>query len=235
MSEGLSGVAVARLTIEQVAIEAMEHVKDGDSFGAAARNPTTIRTRQLLERLAADALRSSVKTVGVPIQPLETRPQGEDALEPSEIEVHEGAWALVMGTNAKAAGWVDTHALFAHQLYQDQILPVSAIEAPAAPSEVREERAQGICAWPKCTCAQMCDEQKFPTLQEAYEAAITAAEAFCDAADVEETNWTGWGDQVVPASATERRVKAYQAFKAIRDADPPRFRALTTALKGDRS
>lgn len=59
----------------------------------------------------------------VTILPIETMPQGEDALEPAEIETQEGAWALVIGTNGKAAGWVDTHALFGHQLYCDQILP----------------------------------------------------------------------------------------------------------------
>lgn len=64
----------------------------------------------------------------VRVRPLDTAPSGDDALEPSEIEVHEGAWALIIGTNAKPAGWVDTHELFAHQLYCDQILPTKELQ-----------------------------------------------------------------------------------------------------------
>lgn len=60
---------------------------------------------------------------GVRVKPLDSAPSGDDALEPDEINVHEGAWALVIGTNGKPAGWIDTHELFAGQLYRDHLLP----------------------------------------------------------------------------------------------------------------
>jgi hypothetical protein len=66
------------------------------------------------------------------------------------------------------------------------------------------------------------DDQNYPTLDEAFAAALTALETFYDAASVEETLWTGWGDQVVPFDAEMRRVKAKQALTALRDADPRR-------------
>ena len=59
-----------------------------------------------------------------------------------------------------------------------------------------------------------------PKLDDAYRDALAAAEVFYDAASYEETLWTGWGEQTVPASAEMRRVKAKQALTALRDADP---------------
>lgn len=67
---------------------------------------------------------------GVRVKPLDTSPTGEDALEPDEVNVQEGAWAIVIGTNGKPAGWIDTHALFAHQIYRDQILPLPKSPEP---------------------------------------------------------------------------------------------------------
>lgn len=55
------------------------------------------------------------------LRPMDTAPDGEEALEPSEIEVHDGAWAVVMGTNAKPIGWIDTNALFAGRTYRDRL------------------------------------------------------------------------------------------------------------------
>lgn len=57
------------------------------------------------------------------VQPMETAPSGSDALEPSEIDVSEGAWAIVLGTNAKPIGWVDTHAAFQGRTYRNRLLP----------------------------------------------------------------------------------------------------------------
>lgn len=70
------------------------------------------------------------------------------------------------------------------------------------------------------------EDQYWPPLGEAYQTAVHATRVFVDAAHVEETNWTGWGDQVVPASATMRRVKAEQALLALRDADPAVYASL---------
>ena len=65
-------------------------------------------------------------------------------------------------------------------------------------------------------------DEAFPSLDEAFRAALKATEVYYDAASVEETNWTGWGDQTVPPAAEMRRVKAKQALTAIRDSDPGR-------------
>jgi hypothetical protein len=86
-------------------------------------------------RSIAATLRASS---GVEVKGLETAPSGPAALEPDEINVHEGAWALIIGTNGKPAGWVDTHAAFAHRLYRDQILRAD-IASPLTTVEVTEE------------------------------------------------------------------------------------------------
>jgi hypothetical protein len=49
--------------------------------------------------------------------------------------------------------------------------------------------------------------------------ALDAAQEYCDAADNEATNWTGYGDQTIPPHAAMRLVKAGQAVAALRDAD----------------
>lgn len=95
----------------------------------------SIDERKLVERILTAAL--SASPAGV-VKPLETAPSGPDAMMPSSVDVHEGAWAWVIGTNGKKAGWVDTHALFAHQLYRDSIL--SAIE----PAGVKTDQQQDI-------------------------------------------------------------------------------------------
>jgi len=61
-------------------------------------------------------------TTQTQMRPVDTAPSGDEAMEPSEIDVHEGAWAWIIGTNGKRAGWVDTHNMFADQLYRDHIL-----------------------------------------------------------------------------------------------------------------
>jgi hypothetical protein len=58
----------------------------------------------------------------VQVQPMASAPSGEEAMEPSEIDIHEGAWAIVLGTNGKAVGWIDTHAHLAHRIYRDRFL-----------------------------------------------------------------------------------------------------------------
>lgn len=73
--------------------------------------------------------------------------------------------------------------------------------------------------------ASQTEDGIFPSLKDAHALALFAAELFYDAASVEETNWTGWGEQTVPFKAEWRRVKAKQGFDAIRDAD------LLTALE----
>ena len=60
-----------------------------------------------------------------------------------------------------------------------------------------------------------------PLLTRLHARAITAAQAFEDAASCEETMWTGWGDCIVPPHAEMRRVKAQQAVCALRDAIGP--------------
>jgi hypothetical protein len=52
--------------------------------------------------------------------------------------------------------------------------------------------------------------------------AFDAVERYFDWASENEAMWTGWGDQVVPAAAEWRRVKAKQALDAISDCVEPR-------------
>lgn len=63
------------------------------------------------------------------LQPMDSAPSGEDVLEPSEIDVHDGAWAVVLGTNAKPIGWIDTHALFNGRTYRNRLI------APTPPAK----------------------------------------------------------------------------------------------------
>lgn len=80
------------------------------------------------------ALRSA-PPVGARVRPWETRPADPDAMIPATVEVHRGAWAVVIGTNGKPAGWIDTHDLFANQLYRDHILTTPAALLPAGEGE----------------------------------------------------------------------------------------------------
>ena len=82
----------------------------------------------------AAALRSA-PPVGARVRPWETRPADPDAMIPATVEVHRGAWAVVIGTNGKPAGWIDTHDLFANQLYRDHILTTPAALLPAGEGE----------------------------------------------------------------------------------------------------
>lgn len=50
-----------------------------------------------------------------------------------------------------------------------------------------------------------------------FRRALDAAEAFYDWASVNETEWTGWGEQTVPAGAEWWRVKAKQAVSALEE------------------
>ncbi len=58
-------------------------------------------------------------------------------------------------------------------------------------------------------------------LSDLRDKAFTAAVAFEEAASQNETEWTGWGEQIVPPGATMARVKAEQAVSALRDAFAP--------------
>lgn len=74
------------------------------------------------------------------LRPMDTAPTGDDALLPHRVEIHEGSWFIVQGTNGKPAGWADAHALFAHQVYRDQILPYTAPVASDAELKAENER-----------------------------------------------------------------------------------------------
>lgn len=58
------------------------------------------------------------------------------------------------------------------------------------------------------------------TLDGLHAKALTAAIAFEEKASINETDWTGWGEQIVPPGATMARVKGQQAVAALRDAWP---------------
>lgn len=86
-------------------------------------------------QVGIDAALRSAQPVGARVRPWETRPAGPDAMIPATVEVHRGAWAVVIGTNGKPAGWVDTHDVFANQLYRDHILTTPAALLPAGEGE----------------------------------------------------------------------------------------------------
>lgn len=67
-------------------------------------------------------------------------------------------------------------------------------------------------------------EDATPTLKQAATAAIAAVDLLDDLANENETAWTGWGWQIVPAEATWWRVKAGQARMALAE-----FRSLAKA------
>lgn len=70
---------------------------------------------------------------------------------------------------------------------------------------------------------EMVEQPKdFPSLDDAFDAAWSALQTYADAANEEECNWTGWGEQTIPPHATMRRVKAEQALDALRDSDAKR-------------
>lgn len=95
--------------------------------------------------------------------------------------------------------------------------PIPLYAAPPAWRDMESAKAVGD------------DDPPAIDLRQAHRDAIAAAEIFYDAASVEETLWTGWGEQIVPPSAEWRRVKAKQALSALRDAAP-----LTLAQDGER-
>lgn len=91
------------------------------SVAAALRAAGGLHNPADAELLAAVAL-SAMPNLTFTVQPMDTAPSGDDALEPSEIEVHEGAWSILIGTNAKPIGWIDTHATFAGETYRDRMV-----------------------------------------------------------------------------------------------------------------
>ncbi|WP_027489243.1 hypothetical protein [Allorhizobium undicola] len=82
--------------------------------------------RKQAARFEVERLFGDIEKTTIPIQPKETAPSGPHAMLPSQVEVHEGSWAWVIGTNGKRAGWIDTHQILSCQLYRDQLVDASA-------------------------------------------------------------------------------------------------------------
>lgn len=116
----------------------VEHEQGPDTFRDVRNNPAhaheMLESAHVLIDDLASALRSA-PPVGARVRPWETRPADPDAMIPATVEVHRGAWAVVIGTNGKPAGWIDTHDLFANQLYRDHILTTPAALLPAGEGE----------------------------------------------------------------------------------------------------
>lgn len=62
-------------------------------------------------------------------------------------------------------------------------------------------------------------------------AAIAAVKALDDYTNVNETEWTGWGDGDVPAGATWWRMKSGQALKALEEIRLPELDSNSTDRK----
>ena len=67
-----------------------------------------------------------------------------------------------------------------------------------------------------------------PTFEQAFTAAYKALKELDDWTNTNETEWTGWGDQIVPPAATFWRVKSGQALKAIEELRPFAAHAMPT-------
>lgn len=118
----------------------------------------------------------------------------------------EGAYSctttqlLAFAKACERAGMVQAHGMGSRDLVAQRI---AAIDIELTPI-LETERARTT-----------------PPLSRLHHHAMTATQAFEDAASYEETQWTGWGDCVVPPHAEMRRVKAQQAVCALRDAVEP--------------
>ena len=131
------------MTIPEQAVQAAAKVicaHDNEQWGDSSS--TDVYFDLVSKMLTAAA--PHLAAVRVKVRTMETAPSSEGAEKPSVIEVHEGAWAIVKGTNGKDAGWVDTHDLFAQQLYRHHVL--SALEPSAGRAAVLEEAAQVVDA-----------------------------------------------------------------------------------------
>lgn len=82
--------------------------------------------------------------VAMTVHPMETAPRGDDAMEPVEIEIHEGSWAIVLGTNAKPIGWIDTHEAFAGRTYRNNLLHPAPSASMGRVTDAMVEAAQAV-------------------------------------------------------------------------------------------
>lgn len=96
------------------------------------------------------------------LKPMDTAPSGDEAMEPSEIDVHEGAWAVVMGTNAKPIGWIDTHALFEGRTYRDRLTAALSIRQGGVKAEPVCETCNGTGNEGRHSICRDCDGLSSP-------------------------------------------------------------------------
>lgn len=108
------------------------------------------------------------------------------------------AQLIAFAKACERAGMFQSHGMGSRDLVAKRI---AEIDAELAPLLVAETKSASVTP-----------------LAKLHQRAMAAAQAYEDAASYEETQWTGWGDQVVPPSAEMRRVKAQQAVCALRDA-----------------
>ena len=144
------------------------------------------------ERRILSALCPAPVGVRAKMNPMETAPfEHEDYDEASQnIFVHKGSWAIVHGTNGKAAGWVDTHGLFAHFLYRDQIITDTQEGLSERCHSCRGEKSSflnGVCG--------RCDGTG---LEPSRQSALTACQQEVEKADA---NAMAWGAELKSAKA----------------------------------
>lgn len=128
--------ALAATRSQETYLSMVDHDKATDALARLDRARAAAR-----KALASQTQGEGNATWGFELHPMDTAPTGEDALEPDELSVHEGAWAIVYGTNAKPIGWIDAHATFAHRVYRSRVVtPSPTLE----PSDAEVERS-----WPE--------------------------------------------------------------------------------------
>ncbi|SFV31422.1 hypothetical protein SAMN05216456_1336 [Devosia crocina] len=79
-------------------------------------------TKEALDMMAEEARHPPRPQFTFELHPMDTAPSGVEDMEPAELETHEGSWAIVLGTNAKPLGWIDTHEPFKNRVYLDRVL-----------------------------------------------------------------------------------------------------------------
>lgn len=97
-------------------------VKNEAEAKAAAQSDYEARILSAIATPAGGEVEPVAAEFAMQLRPMDSSPLGHEAMEPAAIEIHEGSWAVVVGTNGKPVGWFDAHATFAHRIYRNSLL-----------------------------------------------------------------------------------------------------------------
>lgn len=217
------------------------------AFRDPADNDATVNlTGKVAERLTLLAplpIVDEVATFTFHLHPMAAAPTGPDAMEPAEIEIHEGSWAVVLGTNAKAIGWIDTHALFDGRTYRASLVspPTQAGGEPEPVPVAWRAKSYSRYAWAygetvAIACEKACSnsEEVIEKLEPLYAAPIASKEACGDGVSIrnllsdlhsilvvtkgewsKQSSWSEWDESVY-----QRLLSMQAALEAARTPNP---------------